>query len=83
MKNILEKIEKLSESESNTLVGGFSMAYSTDASTESFMANNCKSGNCKSGCKNKSKEKSKDKSKGNAPNSNCKAGGNCVKGCGG
>ena len=68
--------EKLSVTESSTLIGGFSVAF--DAyQKDSSKTNNCQGGNLKTGCgANHKKGKSND----HTSNGNCK--GNCVKGCG-
>ena len=73
------KFAKLSEDENKKLIGGFSISFTNETDSRDFITNNCAAGNCKTGCKSKNKLKS---IKENIPNSNCKAGANCVKRCG-
>ncbi|MDR2121777.1 MAG: hypothetical protein LBP34_01505 [Flavobacteriaceae bacterium] len=73
--------EAIRETETQKLIGGFSSAFGFFGGNEgNGTNNNCNGGNCLSGCNNKSPNEPK---KGTiVRNSNCKAGANCVRGCG-
>lgn len=80
-KKINLEIEKLTVTESEKLVGGFSFSLSGDPpmqDTTTTKVNNCNGGNYKTGCGASGSKQKKIKPVGS--NSNCK--GNCVKGCG-
>lgn len=52
-KNLFAKFETLTESNENTLIGGFSASISiVETGVGEFNSNNCNGGNCVSGCGN-------------------------------
>jgi hypothetical protein len=70
-------IQKLQQTESSKLIGGFSSAFSDfQDDTTKVKVNNCNGGNVKAGCGHKSNKPSS----ASGQNKNCH--GNCVKGCG-
>jgi len=84
MKKNITEFESLSLNDSEKLVGGFSVIYSTPFSEEEekkddITNSNCNGGNCKAGCNNKGEE---GESSEPIPNGNCGAGKNCIAGCG-
>ena len=74
--NNIKLFTELTINDAQKLIGGFSVALSSnDCHEELVGANNCKGGNCAAAtCKNQEPKKAKGK------NSNCV--GNCVTGCG-
>jgi hypothetical protein len=78
MKKVLNlKMEKLSNTDSLKLVGGFSVVFFDSQQDTTIKTNNCSGGNIKAGC---GKKKSNKKITTPGTNANCH--GNCVKGCG-
>lgn len=77
MENKKIEIEKLTSSDAEKLIGGFSLIFSGEPQdTTSVKVNNCNGGNVHAGCGAKKGKKTK----AIGANTNCK--GNCVKGCG-
>ena len=83
MKEETIQFESMSARDSEKLTGGFSDVYNFFVANDSVpIPNNCNGGNYEKGCGSKNKGNQPDDTSKSAPNGNCGAGKNCVKGCG-